>query len=271
MKKATTSYMINYVRENVATVLPDLHHFIGDKPFCWDTIDRLFNKELENRNKRCLNDQTIRVEMTLFDLIVEHWKGNGNATHVLHHLNNTFRNLELIVTDDEKTMIFTIIRRLMSTLNLKFYNFLGEIAILNCFLDTKKYHLKKIECRLTNGKFVDFQFQSRNTGVNHLVEVLNIDLKPEKVQDNPDLINKFLQKRIDDKLTDKVLSLETPPNIVIAPILWGEAAYLKIYSNYFKIYRAILPGSIEPFAYLSIWREKRKFETRFLRISNLFD
>ncbi len=83
-----------------------------------------------------------------------------------------------------------------------------------------------------------------------LVEVVNIHIKSEKAEKDPNKINKVFTNRLDRKLLDKKNGLTENLNIHLVPVIWGNYSELEIYSDFFNSYLLNLEltyGSIKRF------------------------
>jgi len=267
--KAPQQDEINYAKENVALFLPALIYFTNHSDFPWKRINDLFNQKLEERNEEA-QGETIEVKATVFDIMVAAKKGNKTARGLLLYLNRLFNDLSQLLAVAQRQMVFTNIKNLLTRLDWRFYDYLGEIGILFNLLSTNKYRLLRVEEGIGNGKTLDFTIQDISTSTVQLVEVYNIHLDSEKVEADPTAINAFLTKRLTDKITDKQKKRDTPIEFTLVPVLWGGVKELRVYSQYFQEHQLDIPNVHEPFAWLQFSDDKDYYAHRFARITNLF-
>lgn len=265
----------NMVKLNIACYFHGVLSMLGENKFDWDEIDKLFNEELGRRKQRTLveNTETIIIEASIHDIIVEVKKRNMQAIRLLHFFNSALQDLSILLSPLEKKLVVKSLWDLLTTFNKNYLNFTGEMLILNNLIKTGKYRLTGIEYLLPNNKSVDFQLLDIDENTVVLVEVLNIHLKDGKVEKQNDLLGKFLTKRITDKIEAKNEGLKEKVDFELVPVLWGAASDLKVYCDYFKLNNMQIVGVHEAFAFASFMDslDGQKFEGRFMRLSKLFD
>jgi|GEM_PF-4052234 len=62
---------MNLVRESIAAYLPSLIELENDLALDWPRIDQLFSEEIEKREKRLENSESIQVSPTIYDAIIK--------------------------------------------------------------------------------------------------------------------------------------------------------------------------------------------------------
>ena len=273
------------VKINLAFFVPSLIEFIGAMDFPWDRIDLLFSQKLEERKKTFNedlikataagqetneNDFSIIVESTIYDMIVLAKKGNPTANGYLDFLKKLFEELTDNLTAHEKVLVRSNVKSMLTSFDMKYLNFLGEIAVLNNLIKSKIYRLETIEEKLSNGKAIDFKLRMTESETTHLIEVLNIHLDFKKIDPNPVLIEKFLRDRIAAKILDKTKNLLVYPGLILIPVLWGESKALKIYNDFYKRTPLKIVNTIEPCGYLTYPDGKGRYKHYFEPISTLF-
>lgn len=263
----------NNVKINLSEYFPELISFVGESHLDWKYIDDLFSKEIAKRIKKAdINGtETIRIQVTIYDLIVESKKGNMQAFRLLDFFNKVIAELDMNLTSDEKKLVIPTIRSILTSLDHKYLNFIGELLVLNNLMKTKSYRLEDIEVKLPNSKTIDFALRFITDDSLKLVEIVSIHLDPEKVESDENQIKKFLDNRIANKIADKRKNLEI--KFFLIPVLWGSAKDVQIYSNYFKKNSIDIPNVLEPVAFATFYDEKdNKFVLhRFGNVSNLYE
>lgn len=260
---------INYAKENVTLFLPALISFTDHPDFPWKKIGNLFNKKLEERKLEA-QGKTIEVKATVFDIIVAAKKGNTTAKGLLLYLNRLFHDLSQLLTAQQRQMVFKNIKNLLTRLDWRFYDYVGEISILYNLLSTGKYRLLYVEGGLGDGKTIDFTVQELLTHTSQLVEVYNIHLNSEKVEAEYSAIKSFLTKRLTDKIAEKQQNQDSPIGFTLVPVIWGDVNALRVYSQFFLAHHLDIPNVFEPFAWLQFSDDKDFYVHRFARLANLF-
>jgi hypothetical protein len=268
-RKHTRPDEINNAKENVSLFLPALLYFTDHPSFPWKRINDLFNQKIEERTEEA-QGETIEVKATVFDIIVATKKGNDTAKGLLLYLNRLFHDLAQLMTVAQRQIVFTNIKNLLTRLDWRFYDYVGEIGVLYNLLSTNKYCLLRAEEGLGNGKTMDFTVQDLSTSTVLQVEVYNIHLDSEKVEADPDAIRVFLTKRFNDKIAEKQQKRDSPIDFTLVPVIWGGVKDLQVYSHFFQNHQLDLPNVHEPFAWLQFSDDKGYYAHRFARLTNLF-
>lgn len=101
------------------------------------------------KSDACVDDDnvSISVELTLYDLVIEAAKQNGMAKAMLKFLNQSFEELCDNLQSQEKLLLRSNVRQLLMSADLKFLDFVGEIAVLNQSIKSGNYRLHAIEKR----------------------------------------------------------------------------------------------------------------------------
>jgi len=244
---------------------------VGDNSMDWDTIDNLFTKKYKSRIEES-TEEIIKIETTIYDIIIEVRKNNLQAARLLDFIRKLFDELASNLNPDEKQLLVPTIRNYLTALDTKNFNYLGELAILNNLMKSQSYTLEVVEFPLANGKTIDFKLKKVATKASILIEVLNLHPKSEKIETEPEKMKAFFTKRLSDKFADKKKNLETDVKFFLIPVMWGTAKDLKIYSNYFKENKMHIENAIEPISYITLSDPQNALyiEHRFKPISGLF-
>jgi hypothetical protein len=262
---------INYTKLNTELYLPGLLNITNlDKHFPWVKIDRDFTR-LKDIKEKNVNDGIIKVDTTLFFTILAAKIGHSQAIGMLHFLNIVFEELGNRLDEKEQKMICSTIKKIVSTFDPRFYNFVGEIAVLNCLTKSGIYRLEKVEAPLAIGGSIDFQLFNKEKNSSTLVEVMNIHLDSEKVDENSTAINKFFTDRFSAKIKKKSKGMPEYAQFHLVPVLWGGAKELQVYKNHFKTNQLGMDYVIEPFAYLQHTDGTSFYDHQFSRVSALID
>ncbi|WP_126970223.1 hypothetical protein [Gynurincola endophyticus] len=259
---------MNRVKDNIRFYLPAINDIVGDTDFGWGRVEKLFSDELKKRTVKA-NGATLMIEATIYDIIIEVKKQNLQAMRLLSFFQRLLEELSINLTSEEKKIIKKNIRDLLTSFDLKFLNYVGELAVINNLIKSKNYRLEYVETKMVSGKSIDYRIKKLENGKLYLVEVLNIHLNSDKVENDEEKIKTFLNHR----LAHKIESKKSDKNFFLIPVLWGGWQDIKIYSNYFKKNKMHLANVLEPVAYVSFTDPKDKtfYIHRFGNVSNLFD
>ena len=262
---------MNNVLRNLSFYLPSIFTIIDENDLDWTNIDSLFKKKIEKRIQEC-KGETIIVETTIYDLIIEVKKKNSQALRLLDFINKLFYELSGNLDTLEKQLVKNNIRNILINFDMRYLNFIGEIAVLNSLMKTKKYSLEGIETKLSNNKSIDFKLKQYSDNSYILIEIVNIHLNSDRIEKSNVKIDKFLTERLEQKVKNKKQGLFEDINFYLIPVLWGNSDDLKIYSDYFIENSIQIKNVIEPLSYLTFIdpNDETYFLHRFGKISDLF-
>jgi hypothetical protein len=265
----------NYVKKNISYYVPAFIEIIGKRDFSWRDVEKMFNKHYGKRIEKIKETgaESIWVQANIYDIIIAVKKADKSAIRLLDYFNKFMLHLSRLLNDEEKKLITASIWNILTAFDSRYLDFMGEMAVLNGIMATNKYQLNNIEFKLPNGKTIDFRLKSKDNGTFTLVEVYNIHLNSERVIFDKIEIEKFLTGRLIPKINAKTEGLTEPVDFDLAPVIWGTAKDLKVYSDYFKSNSMHIPNVNEPFAYSTFidTGNDKQFYNRFRRISRLFD
>lgn len=259
---------MNRVKENIRFYLPAITDIVGDTDFDWERIDKLFSDEVTKRTVKA-NGGTLMIEATIYDIIIEVRKQNLEAMRFLSFFQRLLEDLSMNLTDEEKKIIRKNIRDFLTRFDLRYLDYVGELAVINNLIKSKIYRLENVEMKLANEKSIDFKIRKSEDGKIYLVEVLNIHLDSNKVEADEEKIKKFLTYRLEKKIASKKSDI----NFFLVPVLWGGWRDIKVYSDYFKKNKMHLQNVSEPVSYVTFNDPKNKsfYFHRFGNVSNLFE
>jgi hypothetical protein len=260
---------INFVKLNVSLFIPYLVKLVEGLNFPWDRIDNLFREKLKER-KLLANGNTITVEATIFDVIVEAKKNNSTAIGYLDFLNRLFQELTHNLTASEIQYLQSNLTNLLTKFDKGYWGYVAEIATLNNLIKSKTYTLTGCEVQLPGTKPIDFKLHVIDRNIDIFVEILSIHLDSDRIANTHELMKKFLADRISKKIAAKNMDVQKFPNLYLIPILWGDKKAVEQYSSFFKTNSLNIPNVIEPLSYLTYSDGSSYYEHYFKTISNLF-
>lgn len=261
---------INRVKENIRFYLPAITDIVGEMDFGWERIDKLFSDELIKRTAKANdNGGTWKVKATIYDIIIEVKKQNLEAIRLLSFFQRLLEELSMNLTAEEKKIIRKNIRDFLTSFDVRYLDYVGELAVINNLIKSKIYRLGNVETKLASEKRIDFKIKKTEDGKLYLVEVLNIHLDSKKVENDEGKIKIFLNHRLAKKIESKNSDID----FFLVPVLWGGWQDIKVYSDYFKKNKMHLTNVLEPVAYVTFTDPKNEtfYFHRFGNVSNLFE
>lgn len=258
---------MNRVKENLRIYLPAILDIVDDN-FDWGRIDKLFSDEITKRIAKA-NSGKYEIQATIYDIIIEVKKNNLQATRFLSFFQRLLEELSTNLTGDEHKLIKKNIRDFLTRFDTKYLDYVGELAVINNLVKSKLYRLENVESKLTSDKRIDFKVKNNDDGKSYLVEVLNIHLDSNKIENSDEKILKFLNYRLENKITSK----KSDTNFFLVPVLWGGWQDILVYSEYFKKNKMHIINVLEPVACVTfIDPDNENFYLhRFGNVSNLFE
>ncbi len=204
------------IKKGFEVYLPNLFKLIeGD--ISWRSITNNFNKEYRRNTEKYNKGEKVELRINIYSIIISAEKKELNGINFLFFINNLLLDLSACLNKAEKRRIVTNIRNMLY-FHMDFLHYLGELALLNCFMQTGKYELVETEYTENKKTSIDFKFNNKKNGESILIEVVNFELSDKITFDNKE-IRKFLESKLTQKLinTDKGGII----NYTLVPILWG--------------------------------------------------
>ena len=184
----------------------------------WSSLTKMFGNRFAEYAHRHEKGEQFDLRATLYSISASAGQGNESGIQFLSFIDNVFKSLAQILTEKEKQLIKTNVANLLQY-DHGFLHYLGELCVLNCIMTSGSYSLEKTEYKIDpKGKGIDFLFLNKETKTNFLVEVVNIELRADKLTDH-DLTKKFIESKLQEKLDDTDKSGVT--NYILLPVFWG--------------------------------------------------
>ncbi len=234
--------------------LPVLISFIGNMPFAWFDVNRLFIEKYAVRYAKYLAaNNYVKVEINFYDVISQTLLGNKNYLPLYTYFTKLLEDLDVRLSREKKALLADTFRSLLTNWDLKFLNFIGELSVLNNLLKSG-YKLEMVEEEMPNGKHMDFTLQNER-GNKIFVEVCNVQL-----HDMENKTDQQLVKNVKRKLTKKINAKAKNglPGIVfhIVPVLWApHKVLLRVKELYDQNLNMVHLHILEPVAYSSFTYE----------------
>ena len=184
----------------------------------WTSLKKILENKFNEYKERYNNGERFELRVTLYSICVSAAKGNTESKQFLYFIDNVFKSLANCLSASEKTLIKENITNLLEYRD-GFLNYLGELCVLNSLMSSGFYRLEKTEYRLEKDrKGIDFKITNIETNQSYLIEVVNIELREDKMTDH-NLIQKFLTSKIQEKLNITDESGITEYTLI--PVIWG--------------------------------------------------
>jgi len=233
----------------------------------WKKLNRNFIRIYEKRKKEYFkNNEYLLVKSNIYDLITSSIKGELKATMLLAFIKKTLEELTDNLSISEKKKLRTTVYNLLVSFDSKYYNYLGELLILNNLLRSKDYYLSEIESKIVNKKTADFLIKKRDDTESHLIEVVNVHVEDAHID-----LDKLLTDKLVAKLNDKRDGETTYLDFKLVPVIWTSYENLRRVENLYKNGFSISFESVwEPTAFAMFTYPENRVIYRFGNISTLF-
>ena len=237
------------VKKFLKLYIPSIFTLLPDETINWKSINNNYSRTGKARELDLVGKDIIQVNVTFYDLIYETLKGNMQAKRMLGFLDELFKSLAVKLHLQEIFLLKRTLSNLLNTYDSRFFNYAGELAVLNHILMQDKYTLEKVEVLATapgvSNVTIDFQLMSKKDPLQKLLaEVVNIHVN-ELMQDFNE-IERFLFVRLSSKMEQKKAGSKA---FQLIPVVWGSAEDLKPFVEFFRADRTInIENVSEPLA-----------------------
>ncbi|MCD9019151.1 hypothetical protein [Parachryseolinea silvisoli] len=248
---------------------PALFNLLNEKKLDWRSITRTFERKMADHTKRYkAKGVPVLVEVSFYGYVVAYSKGIKEAESFLQFINDLFESLNGRLTDKEKLLIRDNINGIFSNMDLKFLNFVGELAVLNYIKANTNCELDATECLLdplnSKGSRIDFRLVVPSTMQEQLMEVVNIMMHKASTWSESQVKNRIYQK-ITEKLRLKGLSKER--NFMLVPVIWGSYEDIKAVMSHYKAEQPVFQNTSIPFGYVAFRNSEGEAQLFFGPIS----
>jgi hypothetical protein len=248
-----SKYKYNYdIKTGIKKYIPSLLDLLGDQDIAWHDINKAVSRYLDKvRRELALTQAPVVKEASFYTIINNKVSGNGKSDAQFDFYNELFKNLNIILSYSEKSLVHRILKNILTQPAKDYLNFIGELATLLFYKSNTILELLNIEEKISNDSNVsaDFLFINKLDGVELLIEVVNIHLEYKD-----DLNNETLKMKIESKLDDKKKATLINPDkyIGIQPVLWiKDYNQLKMVSDFYHEYNFQPEKTMIPLCYVS--------------------
>lgn len=258
------------VERAIQDYMPSMYNFLPNtlSKKQWLLLSTNLESKISERKEHFLENSFLKVEANFYDLIVATYQYDESAFYMLNYIDVLFKKLMIYLNDDERIKLKNTVYSVLTNLDHKYLNFVGELSILSNLMGTGTYRLAGVETGIICGKkTADFTLKSKEDNCRYLVEVLNIHLY-EKDKHPIDIIT--------NKLTDKVLKKTNGQpdynQFYLYPVLWGNLKELRIVSEFYNSGGKIdVPHVEEPYAHRPFISPDFPLIHAFSKLSTLFN
>jgi hypothetical protein len=242
------------VEQRLKEYFPILFDLLDGQRIDWKSINRKFGEVFAKREKNFNNDITDKVQANFYDIISESLNENKQAIRMLNFFRTLLQDLNRVLSIDDKLKIKKTLFNLLIEFDLNYLNYIAELAVLYTFINSKQYHLNRIESPLGNNSKIDFLLDKSDGTGSVLVEVVSI--RPMNFPNTTFEIKKMLEEKLGDKIHLKTKGSVEYLKFFLVPVVWGSAEDLKNVANFFKNGNKInIPNVTELLAYCTFSSE----------------
>ncbi len=256
------------VRNILETKMPYLIKLLNGKNISWTKINKNFKKHYQFKKDNYSNGELIDVN--IFSLINQFILNNENSFGLFYFCNFTFKQLFYRLTKNELEFTHKMIKCILTNLDYKYLNFVGEIATLNYYMSSGNFELLNIEEKIYQHKDVhaDLFLKRKKNGLKFLVEIVNIHLENKNFT-TIDEMELFISGKLREK--HKKTFFENPSyNLTIQPVIWTKnIEQIKLLEKGFKKDEKYFKDIRIPMCYLTYQDSNSNYEHRFEYITTI--
>lgn len=230
------------IKEELKLHMPIILEIIGSQPFSWP--DKQLSAHLQSReNAFANNNRDLIIEVNFYDILAYSRAGNMRAKGMFEYLSQILERL-CKTLNEHKTKLRPIIDKLLTNLDYKYLNFVGELSVLETLLSSGNYTLIKIEEPLGKGNIsIDFSLNDIREAKNCLIEIVNFHVKS-----NHDDIGKWLNSKVNKKIEKTTKGDNDFLKFKLQPVIWGEHSELERVEKYFDDGNDVMhPNALIPY------------------------
>lgn len=232
---------------------PIFFELLGDNKIDWKMVTKVFSKKVKEWiDKHLKSGQNIRVEASFFNIITASIEGNQLATSHLDFIRKLFEELINNLNSEERKLIVPALYGMLTNIDRKFWNFLGELCVLNNIKKSAKYTLIDIEVPVVptnpSGAKLDFKFFNHEKSNYTFIEIVNLHLNDVESWSD-EKVNNLLHQKIQGKLNSTGIKLNN--GFTLIPVFWGQFSDLKRIDQFYKDTKITFQNTLEPSCFAS--------------------
>ena len=240
------------IENRLRIYFPILFELLNSSKIDWRKVEQTFSKKYTQYKNRFDNaNSAFPVEASFYNIITSSIKMEPGAILLLDFIQKLFEELTERLNEKEKKLIKPNIFGFLTNIDMKYLNFLGELAVLNHLKRALPIELVNTEEPLIptkkNGTKIDFHFLNTDTNKKYLIEIVNIHLT-ESNTINDEAIGRLLHQKIGEKLLKTGIKESNVFQLI--PILWGNWREIKAIEIYFENMQPKFENTLMPVAYV---------------------
>jgi hypothetical protein len=232
--------------------MPSLLELLGGQAISWTSIDRGLTDFIKGiRIEVYTQGVTVMKETTFYSMLTEKALGGHKADAMFDNYNLLFSELISKLSPEERRPVRTIVYDLLANLNNNHMHSIGELSVLNYYLDTGEYDFVTIEEKIVEGSAVsaDISLRRKSDRAKVQIEVQNLRLDKQNFNDYGHM-RYYLDSKFKQKLKEK--RYESTDILSIQPVLWyRDDQQFKWIRNFFIDTNYSHEGILDPMAYCS--------------------
>jgi|GEM_PF-6617033 len=259
------------IRRHLQTRFPEFFLLLGKNSINWRTVNKAYARQASKyyeRNHR--TGKTFRIDPSIYSIITLSMQHDPEANRTFDYMKLLFMELNESLSHNEKKLIVPALYGILTNIDLKFRNFLGELSVLN-LLKRQGYTLLETERPLIesepNGTKIDFHLKNTKTNQEHLVEIVNIKIDDKNTADD-ETITKLLNAKIVGKLLET--GIKRSNKFILMPVVWGNWEYVLRLLAYFQTNNPTFANTITPAALVPFTTETGELVHIFGTIDTIF-
>jgi hypothetical protein len=261
------------IEKRLRDYFPVLFDLLGNNSIDWRAVTKAFTKKYEEYQKlQEKRDIPLRIQASFYNIVTQAIKNESSAIRLLDYIQLLFEELTDILDEKEKKLIKNNILGMLTNLDLKYLNFLGELSVLLTLKKTLPIDLVGTEIPLdpnkSSGVKIDFLIRNNQTGKEDYIEVVNIHIK-KKHTENDDSIKYFFHQKIEQKLLKK--ELNKAENVHLIPVLWGQWDEIKPVVDYYSKHKPEFPNTTIPTCFMTFTDQNDFVVHKFGAIDTIFE
>jgi len=225
------------IQNKLKTYFPVFFELLNNNPFDWFEVDECFGRKADEymaRQKK--TDGTFPIQASLLIIIRRAViEKEPDAIRLFEYMRNLFEQLADRTTAEEKKLITPALFGLLTNVDMKYLNFVGELSVLTLLKMRLPLTLLETERPLLlndpDGTKIDFHFLNRNSCREYLTEMVNIHLTQKNT-----FSDEYIERLLDQKIRGKLLATGIDKNktFLLYPVLWGGWDKIKVVADYYR-------------------------------------
>lgn len=260
------------IKGRLNSFFPEFAQLLDGNYLDWAKVNECFARKGNQYYKQYeLTNETFRIEASIFNIITGSIKGEADAQRMFGFIRNLFIELINSTTKDEREEIVPALYGMLTNVDMKYQNFLGELAVLNLLKSQMPLTLIQTERPLLlndpKGTKIDFNFVDRESKKEWLVEVVNFRVFEKDIASDKDT-KKLLRYKIKRKLLRTGITKSKA--FMLVPVAWGTWDKIKKLADYYEGNNPQFENTTIPVSFIPFSDPSGKSVYRFDAIDTVF-